>query len=229
MQIQKHPTANSFEKEREEMVRTQIEARGVKNPLVLKAMRAVPRHLFMPEDMRKMAYSDRPLPIGEGQTISQPYIVAYMTELLCLGGGEKVLEIGTGLGYQAAVLSQIVAFVYTIEYIQGLGEAARQVFQSLGLSNIQARVGDGSLGWEEHAPYEGIIATASGPQVPQALKEQLKAGGKLVMPVGRYRFGQQIVRVTRGSGDKFHLEKLLEVSFVPLVGECGWDFRSDTM
>ncbi len=223
MKKQGKPTESDFAKERQEMVRTQIEARGVKNPLILKAMRTVPRHLFMPEEMRSMAHSDRPLPIGRGQTISQPYIVAYMSELLRLGGGEKALEIGTGFGYQAAVLSHVASFVYTVEYHQELMDRAEQIFHSLNYTNILTKRGDGSQGWEEHAPYDGIIATASGPEVPRPLKEQLKTGGRLVMPIGRYRFGQQIVRVTRGSGANYHLEKFLEVSFVPLVGEFGWE------
>ena len=227
MKRQENQTESEFAKEREEMVRTQIESRGVKNPLILKAMRTVPRHLFMPEEMRSMAHADRPLPIGQGQTISQPYIVAYMSELLRFGGGEKVLEIGTGLGYQAAVLSCVASFVYTVEYHQELVDRAEHIFKSLNYTNILTKRGDGSQGWEEHAPYDGIIATASGPDVPRPLKEQLKTGGRLVMPIGRYRFGQQIVRVTRGSGDNFHLERFLEVSFVPLVGEFGWDSRRD--
>ncbi|MFW6054525.1 MAG: protein-L-isoaspartate(D-aspartate) O-methyltransferase [Thermodesulfobacteriota bacterium] len=226
MKTRDKSTETDYAKERQEMVRTQIETRGVKDPLILKAMRTVPRHLFMPEEMRDMAYADRPLPIGQGQTISQPYIVAYMSELLRLRGGEKVLEIGTGLGYQAAVLSCVASFVYTVEYHQELIDKAERIFQSLEYTNILTKRGDGSLGWEEHAPYDGIIATASGPEVPRPLKEQLKTGGRLVMPIGHYRFGQQIVRVTRGSSDNYHLERFLEVSFVPLVGEYGWDSKS---
>ncbi len=217
-----------FEQQRQEMVRSQIIARGVKNPLVLQAMQTVPRHEFVPEDRQETAYSDRPLPIGYGQTISQPYIVAYMTELLRLGGGEKVLEIGTGFGYQTAILASIAREVYTVEYVSELAETAERLFQKLGYDNIHCRTGDGSLGWEAAAPYEGILVTASGPKVPDALKHQLKSGARLVMPVGEYRFGQRIVRVTRGSGDTFHPEKFLDVAFVPLLGQFGWEKRDES-
>ncbi len=204
------------------MVEKQIKARGVKNPLVLKAMQEVPRHEFIPEGSRKQAYDDRPLPIGRGQTISQPYIVAYMTELLRLCGGGNVLEIGTGCGYQAAILGHIARSVYSIELYPELAEQARQNLRRLGYNNVEITCGDGTLGWPDHAPFEGIIATASGPSVPEPLKEQLTVGGRLVMPIGEYRFGQYVVRVTRGSGDNFHQERLLDVAFVPLVGEYGW-------
>ena len=217
------PTESFFEKKRQEMVRSQIQARGVKNPRVLKAMQTVPRHEFVPEDMQEMSYMDRPLPIGHGQTISQPYIVAYMTELLRLGGGEKVLEVGTGLGYQTAILATIAREVYTVEYVAELAETARRLFQRLGYDNIHTRTGDGSQGWEENAPYEGILVTASGPKVPDSLKQQLKTGGHLVMPVGKFRFGQQIVRVTRGGGGTYHQENFLDVAFVPLLGQFGWE------
>ncbi|MGM0539544.1 MAG: protein-L-isoaspartate(D-aspartate) O-methyltransferase [Thermodesulfobacteriota bacterium] len=204
------------------MVEKQIKARGVKNPLVLKAMQEVPRHEFIPEGSRKQAYDDRPLPIGRGQTISQPYIVAYMTELLRLCGGGNVLEIGTGCGYQAAILGHIARSVYSIELYPELAEQARQNLRRLGYHNVVIKCGDGTLGWPEHAPFDGIIATASGPSVPEPLNEQLAVGGRLVMPIGEYRFGQYVVRVTRGSGDNFHQERLLDVAFVPLVGEYGW-------
>lgn len=204
------------------MVEKQIKARGVRNPLVLKAMHEVPRHEFVPEGSRKQAYADRPLPIGRGQTISQPYIVAYMSELLRLCGGENVLEIGTGCGYQAAILAHIARSVYSIELYPELAEQARQNLRRLGYHNVEITCGDGTLGWPEHAPFDGIIATASGPSVPDPLKEQLAVGGRLVMPIGEYRFGQYVVRVTRGSGDNFHQERLLDVAFVPLVGKYGW-------
>ncbi|MDZ7760465.1 MAG: protein-L-isoaspartate(D-aspartate) O-methyltransferase [Desulfovermiculus sp.] len=204
------------------MVEKQIKARGVKNPLVLKAIQEVPRHEFVPEASHKQAYADGPLPIGHGQTISQPYIVAYMTERLRLCGGEKVLEIGTGCGYQAAVLSRIAKEVYSIEVFPELAEQARKQLHRLGYINIMVTSGDGTLGWPEHAPFDGIIATASGPSVPESLKEQLAVGGRLVMPIGEYRFGQYIARVTRGKGDNFHQERLLDVAFVPLIGEYGW-------
>ena len=213
----------SFSEQREAMVSAQIEARGIKNPLVLKAMRTVPRHEFIPEDMWSMAYDDRPLPIGQGQTISQPYIVAYMTERLRLTGGEKVLEIGTGCGYQAAVLGMIAAEVYSVECVPALASSAQENLKRLGLDNVFVKVGDGTLGWKEHGPYHGIIATASGPKVPEPCKEQLRDGGVLIMPVGDYRFGQAIVRITRGQGDRFHEERLLDVAFVPLIGKHGWE------
>lgn len=204
------------------MVERQIKARGVTNPLVIKAMQEVPRHEFVPESDRRLAYADRPLPIGRGQTISQPYIVAYMTELLRLCGGENVLEIGTGCGYQAAVLSRIARTVYSIEVYPELADRARDNLRRLGYDSIEIICGDGTMGWPEHAPYDGIIATASGPDVPDPLKEQLAMGGKLVMPVGEYRFGQYITRVTKGKGDHFNQERLLDVAFVPLIGKHGW-------
>jgi protein-L-isoaspartate(D-aspartate) O-methyltransferase len=211
-----------YQEARLAMVEKHIKARGVKSPLVLKAMQEVPRHEFVPEGSRRLAYADRPLPIGRGQTISQPYIVAYMTELLRLCGGENVLELGTGCGYQAAILSRIARSVYSIELYPELAEQARQNLDRLGYHNVEIQCGDGTLGWPEHAPFDGIIATASGPSVPAPLKEQLAVGGRLVMPIGEYRFGQYVVRVTRGSGDNFHQERLLDVVFVPLIGEYGW-------
>ena len=212
-----------YKKEREKMIKEQIEARGITNPLVLSAMREVPRHKFVPEDMVSLAYSDRPLPIGFDQTISQPYIVAYMTQCLRLTGGEKVLEVGTGLGYQAAVLSKIASKVYTIERIPELAEKAKKILKELGYNNVEVIVGDGTKGLPEKAPFDGIIVTASGPYVPETLKSQLKVGGRLVMPVGKYRYAQRIVRVTRGVDDNFKEEELLDVLFVPLIGEYGWN------
>ncbi len=212
-----------YKKEREKMVKEQIEARGITNPLVLAAMRDVPRHKFVPKDMIPLAYSDRPLPIGFDQTISQPYIVAYMTQCLRLTGDEKVLEIGTGLGYQAAVLSKIASKVYTIERIPELAEKARKILKELGYNNVEVIIGDGTKGLPEEAPFDGIIVTASGPYVPETLKKQLKVGGRLVMPVGKYRYAQRIVRITRGVDDNFKEEELLDVLFVPLIGEYGWN------
>ena len=213
---------DAYREARLAMVEKQIKARGVKNPLVLQAMQEVPRHEFVPQASRKQAYADGPLPIGHGQTISQPYIVAFMTERLRLCGGERVLEIGTGCGYQAAVLSCIAKEVYSIDLLPELAERAREHLNRLGYTNIVVTSGDGTLGWPEHAPFDGILATASGPSVPEPLKEQLAVGGRLVMPIGEYRFGQSIVRVTRGRGDSFHQERLLDVAFVPLIGEHGW-------
>ena len=205
------------------MVRHQIAARGVRSPKVLDAMRKVPREHFLPQEHGILAYEDSPLPIGKGQTISQPYIVAYMTEALALEGGEKVLEIGTGSGYAAAVLAEIAAEVFTIERIEGLAARARTVLDSLGYDNVQVRHGDGTLGWPEHAPFDGIVVTAGGPDIPDTLKHQLKIGGRLVMPVGRTTWYQELVRVTRVAEAEFETEDLVPVRFVPLIGEEGWD------
>ncbi len=205
-----------------QMVRDQIVARGINSPLVIGAMERVPRHLFVPERQRDRAYEDRPLPIGEDQTISQPYIVAYMTQALRLRGGERVLEVGTGSGYQAAILAEIASEVYSIERIEKLARHARETISSLGYDNVHIKVGDGSLGWAEHAPFDAIIVTAGGPKIPEPLLEQLKVGGSLVMPVGEYKFHQTLMRVTKGMGDKFHKEVLMDVLFVPLIGEEGW-------
>jgi len=215
--------STDYTSEREQMVRKQIEARGIDNPQVLEAMRSVPRHRFVPENMVSMAHADRPLPIGQDQTISQPYIVAYMTQCLRLRGGERVLEIGTGLGYQAAVLSRIASEVCSIERFPDLADRAREILASLGYDNVSITCGDGTKGWPEKAPFDGIIATASGPRVPDSLKDQLRMGGRIVMPVGSYRMGQHIVRLTKGSGDRFQEENLLGVAFVPMVGEEGWE------
>ncbi len=212
----------SLEEMRLAMVRDQIRSRGVTNPLVLKAMERVPREEFVPPSSRERAYEDCPLPIGYDQTISQPYIVAYMTQALRLCGGEKVLEIGTGCGYQAAVLAEIASRVYSIERIGELADRAKKTLESLGYCNVEIKVGDGTLGWPEHAPYDAIIVTAGGPKVPPPLVEQLKEGGRLVMPVGEYRFHQSLVRVTKGVGGKINKEFLIDVLFVPLLGEEGW-------
>ncbi|MFP4392980.1 MAG: protein-L-isoaspartate(D-aspartate) O-methyltransferase [Desulfohalobiaceae bacterium] len=215
----------AYKQKRLDMVRTQIESRGVSSPLVLEAMRNVPRHKFVPLDMQEQAYQDRPLSIGFNQTISQPYIVAYMTQALRLTGGEKVLEVGTGLGYQAAVLASIAREVYTMDRVPQLVQEASNILQQLGYSNVFCRTGDGTLGWSEKAPFEAIIVTASGPYVPEALREQLVQGGRLVMPVGKYRLGQYITRLTKGTGAHFQEEKLLDVAFVPLIGTQGWEER----
>lgn len=212
----------AWQEELEEMLEVQIKARGVRNPLVLKALSRIPRHEFVPQGCRKQAYRDRPLPIGEGQTISQPFIVALMTAKLRLCGGESVLEIGTGLGYQAAVLSQIASLVYTVERLPSLADRARENFARLGLSNIFLKKGDGTLGWPEKAPFEGIMVTATGPLVPGPLKEQLAVGGRLVMPVGSTRQTQRLIRLTKGQGGHFQQEDLLPVLFVPLRGKHGW-------
>ena len=215
-----------FEKEfrrlRHEMVESAIVARGVRSESVLKAMRDVPRESFLPEQLREFAYEDAPLPIEAEQTISQPYIVAFMTEALGLKGGEKVLEIGAGSGYAAAILSEIAGEVYTVERIGQLAEKAASTLADLGYHNVHVLHGDGSKGWPKHAPYDGIIVAAGGPSVPESLKEQLKIGGRLVIPVGRDPKVQELVRVTRISQNKYKREDLADVRFVPLIGEEGW-------
>ena len=208
---------------RERMVQRQIAGRGVRSEKVLDAMRKVPRERFLPNGQAAWAYDDAPLPIGDDQTISQPYIVAYMTEALLLEGGEKVLEIGTGSGYAAAVLAEIAADVYTIERIDGLAIMARIVLDKLGYQNVNVRQGDGTLGWPEHAPFDAIVVTAGGPDVPDPLKRQLKIGGRLVMPIGKTTWFQELVRVTRITEADFDTEYLVPVRFVPLIGAEGWD------
>jgi protein-L-isoaspartate(D-aspartate) O-methyltransferase len=207
---------------RNAMVDLQIARRGVRSRLVLDAMRAVPREAFLPEPLREFAYEDAPLPIAEGQTISQPYIVALMTEALALEGGEKVLEIGTGSGYAAAVLSRIARSVYTVERIGQLAEKASSALSDLGYRNVHVLHGDGTRGWPDHAPYDAIVVAAGGPEVPESLKAQLKVGGRLVIPVGENRRAQELVRVVRVSPDQYKTEDIADVRFVPLVGEEGW-------
>ena len=209
-----------YEKEREHMVESQLGRRGIKDKRVLDAMRQVPRHLFVPQDTRGLAYSDGPLPIGQGQTISQPYIVALMTELLELTGQEKVLELGTGSGYQAAILSRLVGQVYSVERHAALAGQAEQVLAQLGYDNVEISVGDGTLGWPEHSPYEAIIVTAAAPDVPHPLTDQLADGGRLVAPVGS-RWSQVLAKVKR-QGETLVREHLTAVAFVPLVGKYGW-------
>lgn len=204
------------------MVKRQIAGRGVRSKKVLDAMRKVPRERFLPQGQGVWAYDDAPLPIGDGQTISQPYIVAYMTEALALEGGERVLEIGTGSGYAAAVLAEIAADVYTIERIQGLADMASAVLDDLGYHNVHVKLGDGTLGWPEEAPFDGIVVTAGGPDVPDTLQHQLNIGGRLVIPVGTSSWYQELVRVTRVSETEFETEGLIPVRFVPLIGEEGW-------
>jgi len=196
------------------MVDSQIRARGVRDPLVLSAMAKVPRHLFVPENLRVHAHADEPLPIGDGQTISQPYIVAYMTEALGLRGGEKVLEIGTGSGYQTAVLAEIAGEVWTVEIVEALAARARGILDGLGYENVHYRVGDGSEGWPAAAPFEAIIVTAAAPQMPSALEDQLAVGGRMIVPVGTDL--QELVLVRRGKKG-IERERRLGVRFVPLV------------
>jgi protein-L-isoaspartate(D-aspartate) O-methyltransferase len=203
-----------YAEEREAMVATQLKSRGIKDVKVLEAMGKVPRHVFVPDDMKKYAYNDEPLPIGKGQTISQPYIVAYMTEILQLSGEEKVLEVGSGSGYQAAILAEIVQKVFSVEIIDDLSNHAQKVLQSLGYTNIYFRIGDGASGWEEHAPYDAIMVTAAPPKVPEALEDQLKIGGRMIVPVGDAF--QELVLIVR-ERRRFRKKKLLPVRFVPLV------------
>jgi protein-L-isoaspartate(D-aspartate) O-methyltransferase len=208
--------------DRERMVAAQIEARGITDPLVLDAMRTVPRERFVPASLAEFAYDDGPLPIGSGQTISQRYIVAAMTAAVGLKPGARVLEIGTGSGYGAAVLSLIAAEVYTVERIGALAKASRDRLAELGYANVHVLEGDGSLGWPEHAPYDAILVTAGGPRVPRALLHQLAVGGRLVMPVGGATRMQRLVRVTRTEMHEYEYEDLEEVAFVPLIGAEGW-------
>lgn len=205
------------------MVANQVAARGVRCEKVLDAMRKVPREQFLPEGLKEFAYEDSPLPIKAGQTISQPYIVAFMIEGLVLQGGEKVLEIGAGSGYAAAVLAEIASEVYTIERIEELAESAKAALAAAGYENVHVLHADGTLGWSEHAPFDGIIVTAGGPEVPESLKQQLKIGGHLVIPVGKDREFQELKRVSRTSENEFETETLAAVRFVPLVGAEGWD------
>src|SRR5665213_2967701 len=212
----------SFPSLRNDMVERNIAARGVRDELVLDAMREVPRELFLPENLREFAYEDSPLPIEGEQTISQPYIVAFMAAALMLKGGEKVLEVGAGSGYAAAVLSEIAASVYTVERLGPLAEKATALLAELGYQNVHVLHGDGTKGWPDHAPYDAIVVAAGGPQVPESLKEQLKIGGRLVIPVGADPRTQELVRVTRISKNEYRSEDIADVRFVPLIGEEGW-------
>lgn len=204
------------------MVERDIAHRGVNSGLVLDAIGSVPREAFLPEHLRAFAYDDTPLPIEEGQTISQPFIVALMTEALGLSGGERVLEIGTGSGYAAAVLGKIASEVYTVERYGQLASKAADILAALGVANVHVLHADGTLGWPEHAPYDAIIVAAGGPEVPESLKRQLKVGGRLVIPVGADRRLQELVRVTRLAEHEYRTDELLDVRFVPLVGQEGW-------
>jgi protein-L-isoaspartate(D-aspartate) O-methyltransferase len=205
-----------FKVMREKMVETQIKGRGVRDPRVLSALLKVERHRFVPEEYLNSAYFDQPLPIGEGQTISQPYIVALMTELLELKGNEKVLEIGTGSGYQAAILAELTKEVYTIEIIESLASTAKKRLSKLGYQNISVRAGDGYLGWPEAAPFDAIIITAAPDHIPKPLLDQLKEGGRMVVPVGTY--SQELKKIVKQSG-KIETTDIISVIFVPMTGE----------
>ncbi len=212
------PRTDEAEVERREMVARQIEARGVNDPLTLEAMRNVPRHWFVPARLRNVAYLDRPLPIGEGQTISQPYIVALMTEALHLTSDSKVLEIGTGSGYQAAVLSEITPHVFTIEIVESLAQRAITTFERHGYETIQTRIGDGYAGWPERAPFDAIIVTCAPDHIPPRLIEQLKPGGRICIPVGGEYAVQRLVVVTATEKGTLDREELIPVRFVPMTG-----------
>jgi protein-L-isoaspartate(D-aspartate) O-methyltransferase len=209
--------ADQYQELRAAMVKEQIEARGITDPAVLAAMNQVPRHEFVPADVRPLAYTDQPLPIGHGQTISQPYIVAFMTQALELKPGDKVLEIGTGSGYQAAVLAEITPQVYSIEIICELSEKARHTLDRLGYTKVITKCGDGYQGWPEHAPFNAVIVTAAPDHVPKPLLDQLAMGGRMVIPVGDQY--QELMRFTR-TRDGIKKETLLPVRFVPMTGEA---------
>lgn len=209
-----------YQIERLQMVADQLERRGIVDQRVLQAMRDVPRHRFVPRQYRDLSYSDGPIPIGEGQTISQPFIVALMSQMLALGGEEKVLEVGTGSGYQAAVLAHLAKQVYTIERHALLAKRASKELQALGLDNVQVYVGDGTLGLVEHAPYDAILVTAAAPETPRPLLEQLAQGGRLVIPVGSR--GAQFLERWQRKGASYEQDVSIPVAFVPLVGRHGW-------
>lgn len=213
-----------YASERERMVEEQFIRRDITDKRVLSAMRKVPRHYFVPEEHRHMSYHDCPLPIGEGQTISQPYIVALMTQMLKLDGHEIVLEIGTGSGYQAAILSLMAKEVHTIERHEVLAKRAQETLNRLDIKNTNVHVGDGTHGWPENAPYDAIVSTAAAPKVPQPLLDQLADGGRLVIPVGS-RIGQYLERWYR-QGSDYKSEQTVPVAFVPLLGDFGW--KDDT-
>jgi protein-L-isoaspartate(D-aspartate) O-methyltransferase len=213
----------SFEEARYRMVERQLAQRGITDERVLQVMREVPRHRFVPEDLWDVAYRDTPLPIGHSQTISQPYIVAYMTQMLHLTPDYRVLEVGTGSGYQAAILSRLAKQVYTIERVGELARRAERILQELGYDNVMIRVGDGGYGWPEAAPFDVIIVTAAAPEVPPPLIAQLAEGGPLVAPIGPTGY-QDLVRLTKKSGQT-STEYLTPVAFVPLIGEHGWQER----
>ncbi len=211
--------SSMFSKKRERMVREQIEARGIKDQKVLEALRKVERHTFVPRQYQDEAYNDYPLPIGEGQTISQPYIVALMTAVLDLKGTETVLEIGTGSGYQAAILGEICKHVYTIEIVEVLGKRSQRTLAELGYTNITVKVGDGYKGWEEHSPFDAILVTCAPSHIPKPLQDQLAEGGKMVIPVGE-SFHQQLVLLVKKEGAVTQ-QAIIPVQFVPMMKKDG--------
>jgi protein-L-isoaspartate(D-aspartate) O-methyltransferase len=217
----KSPQPGDLTAQRQTMVEQQIEARGISDPATLAALRTVPRHEFLPMRLRSEAYADYPLPIGHGQTISQPFIVAFMTEAIRPQPGERILEIGAGSGYQAAILAQMGAEVYTIEIVEPLAEMARQTLERLGYKNAHVKHGDGFRGWPEHAPFDAIIVTCAPDKIPAPLVEQLRDGGRMIIPVGS-GMNQELV-LLRKKGDKIEKQSVLPVRFVPMTGEAQTD------
>ncbi len=214
-------TLNSYASQRQQMVDTQLVRRGIRDVRVLNAMRKVPRHLFLDEALWPQAYEDHPLPIGEKQTISQPYIVALMTEALELTGKERVLEIGTGSGYQTAVLAELAEQVYSIERLALIAKRSRKILDDLAYANVVMTIGDGTCGWKEHSPYNGIIVTAASPYPPKPLLEQMAAGGRLVIPIGD-EFTQELMVYVKEGEDSYTKGNLGGCRFVKLIGEHGW-------
>ena len=215
-----------FERLRTRMIDEQVVRRGITDPRILEAFHCVPREAFLSPDLQEFAYGDTPLAIEKGQTISQPYIVAFTAEALCLAGGERVLEVGTGSGYAAAILSRLTDTVFTIERVASLADSAAKRLGELGFNNVVVACGDGSLGWPEHAPYDAIAVAAGGPEAPPALLSQLAIGGRLVIPIGPDAASQVLVRITRHGVTSFHQEPLMAVRFVPLIGHQAWKDES---
>ena len=211
---------------RRRMVQQQIVARGIDNPRLIEVMNRVPRHLFVDEGLRGHAYTDGSLPIGYKQTISQPYIVAAMSAALELQGSERVLEIGTGSGYQTAILAMLAKRVYSVERISPLAARARKVLDYLQLSNVNIKIADGTTGWKDQAPFDGILVAAGAPDIPHEYLSQLTIGGRLVLPVGGYQ-QQSLIRITRLTEEQYHREDLMGCRFVPLIGEAGWSETED--
>ncbi len=214
---------DEYKEKRQLMVEEQIFMRNVRDEKVLRAMAKVPREEFVPEELKSHAYEDRPLPIPGGQTISQPYIVAYMVEALALRGGEKLLEIGAGSGYAAAVLAEIAAEIYAIERIGQLANFAKKNLLKTGYKNVHIKHADGTNGWQEKGPFDAILVSAGAPTIPKSLLRQLRIGGKMVIPVGTNRLTQELVRIIRKSEDDYIRESLTDVCFVPLIGKYGWN------
>jgi protein-L-isoaspartate(D-aspartate) O-methyltransferase len=212
---------SDFDSARRAMVDEQLIPRGISDSMVLEAFRNIPRHEFVPQGLRQNAYNDYPLPIGENQTISQPFMAALMTQYLKPNNKEKILEIGTGSGYQAAILGSMAKEVYSVERFSGLADRAVKIFGLLGYENIHVKVGDGTLGWNEHAPYDGIIVTAAAPAIPESLVKQLKDGGRLVIPLDCGGFGQ-VLTLAEKIGDSIRTSDICGCMFVPLVGKEGW-------